>query len=142
MYPWKTFNTVFLSCQGMATYHKSTLTSPRPSLVLSVPAAINVSRQANAEMPAPRAKGSSNQNKIHHKDLGSNKKKEEPTISHLHSSRFCPLVPTSDCTISTRRHQSLTIRGCLQTCDALVCLGYCMHKREVGGIKVAERIIG
>jgi len=59
------------SCRATATYHKSTLTSPKPSLVLSVPAAINVSWHANAEIPAPRATDTNHQNKIHHKNLGS-----------------------------------------------------------------------
>jgi hypothetical protein len=137
--PCKAFNKTYSLCQDMQTYHRSTLTSPRPSLVLSVPAVMNVSRHANAEIPAPRAIIGSHQNKIHHKTLGSNKKeKEGPTIRHLHTSRFCSLVPASDCTISTRRHQSLTVRACFQTCDSLMCLGYCMHKRKVRGIEIAE----
>jgi hypothetical protein len=127
----ESFNKLNLSHQSIWTYHRSTLTSPRPSFVLSVPAAMNVSRHANAEMPAPRAKNSIHQNKSHRKCQGSSRKKKEPTISHLHSSRFGPLVPASDCTVSTRRDQSLAIRSFFQTCDALVCLGYRMHKREV-----------
>jgi hypothetical protein len=137
--PWKAFNKSSSRCQDMQTYHRSTLTSPRPSLVLSVPAVMNVSRHANAEIPAPRAIIGSHQNKIHHENPGSNKnEREEPTISHLHPGGFCPLVPASDCTISTRRHQPFAVRTRFQTCDSLMCLGYCMHKREVCGIEIAE----